>query len=80
MKTTHTAASHQRSHAAHVNPEIQPGSPYEAHENEECYGHGIEKHRIIEVTAYYFAEKDGFRKTPEHYWLEAEKEIDLSYQ
>lgn len=33
----------------------------------------LELHRIIEVDAYFRAERDGFRCAPLDYWLAAEK-------
>jgi len=35
----------------------------------------LELHRMIELSAYYRAEKDGFRCSPQEYWLEAESEL-----
>lgn len=35
----------------------------------------LELHRVIEVEAYYRAEKDGFRCSPLDYWLSAEKDV-----
>ena len=35
----------------------------------------LELHRLIELTAYLSAEKDGFRRLPLDYWLEAENEV-----
>lgn len=34
--------------------------------------YALELHRIIELDAYYLAEKDGFRRSPLDYWLAAE--------
>ncbi len=31
--------------------------------------------RLIEKTAYSKAESDGFKRSPDDYWLEAEKEV-----
>jgi hypothetical protein len=35
----------------------------------------LEIHRVIELQAYLLAEKDGFKQSPLHYWLLAEKEV-----
>jgi len=35
----------------------------------------LELHRLIELTAYLSAEKDGFRRSPLDYWLKAENEV-----
>lgn len=35
----------------------------------------IELHRIIELKAYFLAEKDGYRQSPLDYWLAAENEV-----
>lgn len=35
----------------------------------------LEIHRVIELQAYLLAEKDGFKQSPLHYWLAAEKEV-----
>ncbi|MGZ8258248.1 MAG: DUF2934 domain-containing protein [Methylotenera sp.] len=35
----------------------------------------LELHRVIELAAYFRAEKDGFRLSPVDYWLAAEKDI-----
>lgn len=37
----------------------------------------LELHRMIELAAYYRAEKDGFRLSPLEYWLTAEHEIQM---
>lgn len=34
------------------------------------------RRQMIEEAAYYRAEQQGFQKSPEDYWLEAEREID----
>lgn len=36
-----------------------------------------ERYQMIEVAAYYIAEKNGFGDNHMDYWLEAEKEVDL---
>lgn len=35
-----------------------------------------ERYKMIEVAAYYIAEKNGFGHDHQHYWLQAEQEID----
>ena len=37
------------------------------------YDHKALVQQHLEVRAYYLAEKDGFKKTPEEYWQEALK-------
>jgi hypothetical protein len=32
-----------------------------------------QKHQTIELSAYLLAKKDNYQKSPEYYWLEAEK-------
>jgi hypothetical protein len=36
----------------------------------------FERYKMIEVAAYYLAEKDGFKVSAVEYWVSAEKEID----
>ncbi len=36
----------------------------------------FERYKMIEVAAYYMAEKDGFKGSAADYWTAAEKEID----
>lgn len=36
----------------------------------------FERYKMIEVAAYYIAEKDGFKGYAADYWIAAEKEID----
>lgn len=36
----------------------------------------FERYKMIEVAAYYIAEKDGFQGYAADYWIAAEKEID----
>jgi len=38
-----------------------------------------ERFKMIQVAAYFRAEKDGFRKDPAEYWREAELEIALRF-
>lgn len=35
-----------------------------------------QRQRMIEVSAYYLAEKDGFQGDGQKYWLQAEREVD----
>lgn len=35
-----------------------------------------DRYKMIEVAAYYVAEKNGFGQEPLNYWLQAEKQID----
>lgn len=35
--------------------------------------YALELHRVIELAAYFLAEKDGFRRSPLDYWLAAEQ-------
>lgn len=35
----------------------------------------LELHRVIELEAYLNAEKDGFRCSPQDYWLAAERDV-----
>ncbi len=37
---------------------------------------GFERYKMIEVAAYYLAEKNGFAGNAADYWIAAEKEID----
>lgn len=37
---------------------------------------GFERYKMIEVAAYYIAEKNGFAGHAADYWISAEKEID----
>jgi len=37
---------------------------------------GFERYKMIEVAAYYIAEKNGFEGHAADYWIAAEKEID----
>jgi hypothetical protein len=37
---------------------------------------GFERYKMIEVAAYYIAEKNGFAGHAADYWIAAEKEID----
>ncbi len=37
----------------------------------------VELHRLIQIDAYALAEADGFRQSPTHYWLIAEKNMAL---
>jgi hypothetical protein len=37
---------------------------------------GFERYKMIEVAAYYMAEKKGFKGSSTDYWVAAEKEID----
>ncbi|MEI8361729.1 MAG: hypothetical protein WCG35_00710 [Betaproteobacteria bacterium] len=37
----------------------------------------LELHRIIELEAYFRAEKDGFRRGPLDYWLAVEKDASI---
>jgi len=37
---------------------------------------GFERYKMIEVAAYYLAEKKGFSGNSTDYWIAAEKEID----
>jgi hypothetical protein len=39
----------------------------------------LELHRLIELDAYSRAERDGFRCSPEDYWLAAENDICKSF-
>ncbi|OIR17573.1 hypothetical protein GALL_17910 [mine drainage metagenome] len=37
----------------------------------------LEQHRVIELAAYYMAERDGFRCSPVYYWLAAENDVQM---
>jgi hypothetical protein len=65
MKTTAKEKKAVKSNALDV-----PSVPV-AYENE--------LNRLIEQTAYSKAESDGFKCSPEFYWLEAEKEVNHFY-
>lgn len=52
--------------------------------NQECHNHvhlpvayELELHRVIELAAYFMAERDGFRCSPSYYWLAAENEVQM---
>lgn len=34
--------------------------------------YALELHRLIEIEAFLIAEKDGFKRSPDDYWLQAE--------
>ena len=35
-----------------------------------------QRQRLVEVSAYYLAEKNGFKGDGQQYWLQAEREVD----
>ena len=62
MKKTDGKAAEGKGQASHVKGKVPVA--YE-----------VELHRMVEQQAYFRAECDGFRLTPQEYWLAAEKDV-----